>query len=137
MVKFESEDDYCHVLYEGPWMVADYYILILWHPNFLKSARKESKVVVWVCIHELPLEHGSILGILVKVNQFTRISVEVDLPKPLIPQVEVRAEIINLGYERLHFVYFNCGVYGHQATACPVPTHNMVVPATQEGGGNG
>lgn len=30
MVNFESVEDYRHVLFEGPWMVADHYMLIQW-----------------------------------------------------------------------------------------------------------
>lgn len=38
-------------------MVADHYILVQrWHPNFLNSAKTESKVVVWLRTPELPLE---------------------------------------------------------------------------------
>lgn len=56
-VHFENEDDYKHALFEGPWMVADHYLLVQrWRPNFLKRARRESKVAVWVRIPELPLE---------------------------------------------------------------------------------
>lgn len=112
-------------------MVADHYILIQrWHLNFHKSAQKESKVAVRVRIVELPLELyndkffkrlGATFGILLKINrltliylrgQFARICVEVDIAKPLIPQVEVRGEVIKLEYEGLYSVCFNCGVYG-------------------------
>lgn len=136
-VRFTNEDDYKHVLLEGPWMVAEHYILIQrWRPNFLKSARSQSRVAVWVRIPELPLEFyhdrffakvGAILGVLLKVDrltsihsrgQFARVCVEVDLSKPLIPQVEVLGEVINLEYEGLHSVCFSCGIFGHHAADC-------------------
>lgn len=108
-VLFDKEEDYKHVLFEGPWMVADHYLLVQrWRPNFLKSARKDSKVAVWVRVPELPLELynetflrrlGGSLGTFLKIDkltsihsrgQFARLSVEIDLAKPLIPHVMVR-----------------------------------------------
>lgn len=150
MVNFESVEDYRHVLFEGLWMVADHYMLIQWwRLNFLKSARVQSRVAIWIRVPELPLELyndiffkrlGATLGTLLKVDkltsihsrgQFARICVEVDLAKPLVPQVEVRGELINLEYKGLHSVCFNCGVYGHRASACKNPTPSTVVPTRQ------
>lgn len=149
-MKFESDEDYKHLLFEGPWMVADHYLLIQrWWPNFLKNAYKVTKVVVWIRIMELLFELyndkfikrlGATSGTLLKVDRLTlihsrgqlaRICVEVDLAKPLIPQVVLRGEIVNLEYGGLHSVCFNCGVYGHRASACKVPLSNTVILATQ------
>lgn len=140
-VHFENEDDYKHALFEGPWMVADHYLLVQrWRPNFLKRARRESKVAVWVRIPELPLELynqkfltrlGGALGGYLKMDrqtqfqhrgQYARICVEVDLAKPLVPFVEVRGEKLNLEYEGLHSVCFNCGICGHRKDSCNVKT---------------
>lgn len=56
-MKFESDEDYKHLLFEGPWMVADHYLLIQrWWPNFLKNAYKVTKVAVWIRIMELLFE---------------------------------------------------------------------------------
>lgn len=152
VVQFSEVEDYRHALFEGPWMVADHYILVQrWRPNFLRSAKMESKVAVWVRVPELPLELyndkffkrlGAALGVLLKVDrltsihsrgQFTRICVEIDLAKPLDPQVEVRGEIINLEYTGLHSVCFNCGVYGHRAANCRLSAENMAVPVHHGG----
>lgn len=154
VVKFHAVDDYRHVLFEGSWMVADHYLLVQrWRPNFLKSARRESKVAVWVRIPELPLELyndkffkrvGSALGVLLKIDrltsihsrgQFARICVQIDLNKPLVPQVEVRGELISLEYEGLHSVCFNYRIYGHRATACKLAVPATVVPEPQVAAG--
>lgn len=136
-VKFEKDADYRNALFQGPWMVADHYILVQrWRRNFLKSATKEQKVAVWVRIPELPLELyndiflkrlGSSLGSMLKIDkltsihsrgQFARICVEVNLAKPVVPQVMVRGELLNLEYEGLHTICFHCGVYGHRENEC-------------------
>lgn len=131
-VQFDSDDDYNNALFKGPWMIADHYILVQrWRRNFLKNARTEKKVVVWVRIPELPLEFynkkfltlmGNQLGKLLKIDaltsfqsrgHFARICIEMDLSKLVVPQVAVRGETINLEYEGLHTICFHCGVYGH------------------------
>lgn len=136
-VQFEKDADYANALCEGPWMVADHYILVQrWRRNFLKRASVEQKVAVWVRIPELSLELyndvflkrlGNSLGSMLKIDkltsihsrgQFARICVEVDLARPVVPQVLVRGETLNLEYEGLHTICFFCGVYGHRESVC-------------------
>lgn len=136
-VKFDKTDDYNHALLNGPWMIADHYILVQrWRRNFLKSARTEQKVAVWVRVPELPLESyndtflkrlGARLGSMLKIDrltsihsrgQFARICVEIDLAKSIVPQVMVRGETLNVEYEGLHTICFHCGVYGHRESQC-------------------
>lgn len=137
-VTFDEVDDYKRVLFDGPRMVADHYLLVQrWRQNFLKKAVTEKRVVVWIKIPELPLELynltfltrlGSTLGHFLKMDQltmiqargqFSRICVELDLAKPLVPCVIIRGEKIMLEYEGLHSVCFNCGIYGHRLEVCP------------------
>lgn len=151
-VKFSKEDDYNHVLFEGPWMIADHYILIQrWRRNFLSSARVVKKVVVWVRIPDFPLELynkkfltrlGASLGMLLKINQltsihsrgkFARICVEMDLEKPVVPQVRVRSEILKLEYEGLQIICFHCGVCGHKESECNRKVVTPTSPAREEG----
>lgn len=78
LVHFSAEEDYNHALYEGPWMVADHYLIVQrWRPMFLQSADLVKKVAVWICIPRLPFElyHsqflwriGSGLGTMLKVT---------------------------------------------------------------------
>ena len=56
LVKFESEEDYDHVLFDGPWMVADQYITVRqWQPNFDPEEASIETVVVWVRLPNLNL----------------------------------------------------------------------------------
>lgn len=118
----------------------------------MRSARVVRKVAVWVRIPELPLELyngkflkrlGAQLGTLLKIDiltsihsrgQFARISVEIDLEKPVVPQVLVRGEVLNLEYEALHTICFHCGVYGHREAECRLKEVNTGAPATGEEG---
>lgn len=98
LVQFIVEDDYKHALFDGPWMIADHYIIVQrWRSTFLESMKMMKKVVVWVRFPRLPMElyhdtflqrAGSMLGIVLKIDKFTsihsrgkflRIYVEVDL----------------------------------------------------------
>lgn len=157
-VQFEKDSDYEHALFQGPWMIADHYILVqTWRRNFLRSARVAQKVAVWVRVPELPLELyndiflkrlGASLGTMLKIDrltsvhsrgQFARLCVEIDLAKPVVPQVMVRGETLNLEYEGLHTICFHCGVYGHRERECllKMKTHGNPLNGVRdpEGGG--
>lgn len=55
LVKFESED-YGHVLFDGPWMVADQYITVRqWQPNFDPEEASIETVVVGVRLTSIPI----------------------------------------------------------------------------------
>lgn len=56
-IVFKSEDDYKHALFEGPWMVADHYLIVQrWRPLFLMNVQKTQRVAVWIRIPRLPIE---------------------------------------------------------------------------------
>lgn len=151
-VHFGSNEDYKHALFEGPWMIADHYLLVQrWRPNFLNSAKKESKVAVWVRIPELPLELynktflervGNALGSFLKMDhltsiqsrgQFARFCTEIDLAKPLLPFVMFRGAKVKLEFEGLHAVCFKCGVYGHRAGTCLLSNSEVQAPVSPAG----
>ncbi|KAK7275492.1 hypothetical protein RIF29_16611 [Crotalaria pallida] len=138
LVSFSAEEDYLHALYEGPWKVADHYLIVQrWRPFFLEGESSIRKIAVWVRIPNLPIELynttflgrvGRKLGTMLKVDhltsihskgKFSRICVEIDLMKKLVPMVNVLGIKVNLEYEGLHMICFNCGMYGHRADACP------------------
>lgn len=51
LVDFSAEKDYSHALYEGPWMIVDYYLIVQrWRPMFLQDVDLVKKVAVWVLI---------------------------------------------------------------------------------------
>lgn len=138
VVQFSSPEDYKHALFNGPWMLADHYLLVQrWRPFFITNALVESKVAVWVRIPELPLEFyndkflwrvGAKLGSLLKIDrltsihcrgQFARICVEIDLSRKLVPSIKVMGAVLRLEYEGLHTVCFACGRYAHKQDSCP------------------
>lgn len=50
-VVLKSEEDYKHALFEGPWKVADHYLIVQrWRPLFLMNAGKVRKVAAWIRI---------------------------------------------------------------------------------------
>lgn len=130
-----SDKDYDFALFEGPWMIQDHY-LQRWRPFFLQSAEISGKAAVWLRIPKLPLELynaqflnriGSSLGTMLKIDRltsihsrgkFARICVEMDLSKPLVSHIIIRGYNINLEYEGLHQICFDCGCYGHRAEDC-------------------
>lgn len=47
-------------------------------------------------------------------GQFARVSVEIDLSKPLVSKSCFGRSIKKIKYEGLHIVCFNCGKFGHK-----------------------
>nr|KYP69874.1 Retrovirus-related Pol polyprotein LINE-1 [Cajanus cajan] len=158
LVQFTEEEDYRHALYEGPWMIADHYILVQrWRPFFTLTATQTRKVAAWIRIPGLPIELyndrflwrvGSKLGTMLKIDKltsihsrgkFARICVEVNLNRRLVSMINVMGHIIRLEYEGLHSICFNCGKYGHKQDQCdvrlgaPKPTTSEAV---QKGAGS-
>ncbi|CAJ2655371.1 unnamed protein product [Trifolium pratense] len=137
LVYFSTEADYIHALYEGPWMLADHYLLVQrWRKMFLQSAATMKKVAVWIRIPRLPLELyndtfltriGNALGTMLKVDRltsihsrgkFARICVEINLEQPLVTHIFIRGYKFFLQYEGLHSICFRCGRYGHKKDQC-------------------
>lgn len=145
LVHFTAMEDYNYALFEGPWLVADYYLIVQrWVPMFLQNAEISKRVAVWVRIPRLPLELynarflwriGSSLGNMLKIDRLTSIHsqgqfttcVEVDLEKPLVPFIVIRGHKLFLEYEGLHSICFNYGRYSHKKDNCPEKI--IVIPA--------
>ncbi|RYR08368.1 hypothetical protein Ahy_B05g076023 [Arachis hypogaea] len=51
-------------------------------------------------------------------GRFARIYVKIDLSKKLVPRISVLGNILNIEYEGLHLICFNCGIYGHWSESC-------------------
>ncbi|XP_057744969.1 uncharacterized protein LOC130962820 [Arachis stenosperma] len=83
LVSFGSQEDYGHALFEGPWMIADHYLLVQrWRPLFMPMETQVQKIAVWVRIPNLPAElynkyflwkFGKSLGTMLKVDELTSI----------------------------------------------------------------
>lgn len=52
-------------------------------------------------------------------GQFTRISVEIDLTKPLLSKFWLKGKVWKIQYEGLRMVCFTCGKLGHNTEGCP------------------
>lgn len=103
LVHFSSLEDYKRAIFEGPWLVADHYLIIIqrWRPFFLENAEVIRKVAVWIRIPRLPIELytdkflwrvGAKLGKIQLTSfqargQFARICVEIDLAKKLVSKI--------------------------------------------------
>ncbi|KAI9081394.1 hypothetical protein K1719_036657 [Acacia pycnantha] len=144
LVSFSSTEDRDHALQEGPWMIADHYVLVQrWRPNFNPwKADHQKRVAVWVRIPDLPHELynvesirriGNMIGKTLKIDRttaffekggFARMCVEVDLQKPLLPGFIHFGEERRFKYEGLHLVCFTYGRYGHRMDQCAVTTQS-------------
>lgn len=148
VVSFNCEEDLNYVYFEGPWLVADHYLLIQrWRPNFDPwLAGQQKRIAAWVRVPLLPLEFfnaeslsmiGNLIGKTLKVDsvtylkergRFARICVELDLAKSLTPAIRIFGKARSIEYEGLHLICFHCGRYGHHQELCPdrqnVATHD-------------
>lgn len=94
-------------------------------------------LTAWVRIPNLSVEYfginflnkiGSKIGKVLRIDrnitqaqrgQFTRLSVEIDLSKPLLSKFWLKGKIWRIQYEGLRMVCFKCGKNGHNEEDCP------------------
>lgn len=150
IVQLSDIEDYKHALFEGPWKIADRYLIVQrWRPLFSLSASLTKKVAVWVRVPKLPVELcndkflnriGATIGTMLRIDKvtsihsrgkFARICVEIDLDKPLISHFTIWGMKLCLEYEGLHAICFRCGKYGHKKENCremlEVAQENVVI----------
>lgn len=132
IASFYSQQDYLKVLEEGPWMVMGSYLAISkWRPNFTPNDPISSTTLIWVRVPDIPIEMfkekilmrmGNKIGRAVKVDitlvavvrgNFARICVEVDLSKPLKPNMMILGRVLIVEYEGLQKICFHCGYNGY------------------------
>ncbi|XP_061376228.1 uncharacterized protein LOC133318249 [Gastrolobium bilobum] len=146
VLRFSDDRDYIHVLQEGPWVVADHYLVVqCWRPLLNPYEDNLKKLAIWMRIPGLPVElystqHlwkiGNIFGRTLKVDKnsirtaeegdgevtekahFARIYVEVNLNKSLLSRFKMGNRTIQVGYEGLHLICFSCGKYEHRKDQC-------------------
>ncbi|XP_074313623.1 uncharacterized protein LOC141648807 [Silene latifolia] len=137
VARFSSKQDYDFVMTQGPWMIDDHYLTIrIWVPNFVPSEDNITKLTTWVRIPNLPVEYfnatflkkiGSKIGEVIRIDnntataqrgQFTRLSVEVDISKPLLSKFRLYGKVYGIQYEGLKMICFNCGKLGHSSEGC-------------------
>lgn len=129
------------LFYEGPWSINGVILqLSPWRPFFEPSFTKLTTAVIWVQLHNLPVEFwsGDILetitshlGNLLKISdlsvsitraKYGRVCIEIDLSKPLskgfwLNDDQHRVFVVVL-YEHLHTFYNTCGVVGYGSNMC-------------------
>ncbi|KAJ4824422.1 hypothetical protein Tsubulata_032607 [Turnera subulata] len=127
------------VLFDGPWMVADYVLTVRrWQPRFDPDEAVIDRASVWVQLPKLFQEYydrdillriARRVGKPLKVDEVTlhstrvkyaRVCVEVDLTKPLVSKFRLQRKIWRIVYEGLSTVCFQCGRYGHTLDACNI-----------------
>ncbi|OMO72173.1 Endonuclease/exonuclease/phosphatase [Corchorus capsularis] len=99
IVRFEKKSDYTRILEGGPWIIGGHYLMKM----------------------------GSHLGRVIKIDtvtwegsrgRFAKVCVELDLTKPLLPFVIVEGKSVNMEYEGLSLICFECDIFGHRKDEC-------------------
>ncbi|CAL1413661.1 unnamed protein product [Linum trigynum] len=142
LVNFSNEHDYLHALTGGPWVILDHYLVVhQWSPAFRTSDKPHRSVVAWVQLPELPIHFyhrevlftmGNLLDRTVKLDyhteklergKFARITVELDMTKPLKSRIHLDGFWQQVVYENIPEICFECGRIGHSETSCPKLHH--------------
>ena len=130
---FTNRENYEHVLMDDPAMIGDNYLLIReCLPNFVPEEDQITRLMPWVRIPKLRVEYfnkhfllnkiGNEIGRVIKLNnttanvekgQFTRMSMEVDLTKPVLWKFRLNGRIWRIQYKGLHMICFNGKKQGH------------------------
>ncbi|QHO38097.1 uncharacterized protein DS421_4g117390 [Arachis hypogaea] len=119
-------------------MIFDHYLAVQrWRPNFNPNVEHLNKIVAWVRISDLPIEYydkyvlrtiGNTIRMTLKVDyntaeqtrgKFARVCVELDLTKPLRPNIKIKGKIAFVEYEGLHTICFQCGINGQSKEQFP------------------
>lgn len=138
IARFSNHDDYNHVLMQGPWMLDDNYLTIRkWVPNFIPDDTPMRFLTPWIRIPHLAVEYfdkeflhkvGSLVGKVRRIDdntalaqrgQFTRLSVELDLTRPLLSKFWFKGRTWKIQYEGLKMICFHCGKIDHAEDRCP------------------
>ncbi|CAN0927558.1 hypothetical protein LINGRAHAP2_LOCUS35976 [Linum grandiflorum] len=107
-----------------------------WYPQFIPEEATMTSLITWIRIEGLPLEYynddalfaitgriGSPIRVdrqtaLVARGKFARVCIEIDLSKPLIPEVGVDGEWLKVAYEGIPTICRYCWHAGHTTQSC-------------------
>ena len=154
VTRFTNMEDRTFVVTQGPWMIGDNYLTICrWVPNFVPDEEPIRFLTTWIRIPNISIEYfdhefldliGQKIGKVISVDQttanvergnFSRLSVEVVLSKPLLSKFKLHGRVWKIQYEGLRLLCFHCGKVGHKAETCPT-NHSTeggnVIPTTQD-----
>lgn len=138
VISFKEKTDRTKVLKDGPWFINGRFLTIrVWEPNFTPSKASFSAVALWLRIREMPLEYynprmiqrtAEQIGPLLRVDGYTalteranfaRLCVQLNLNKALPKAVRVGDRLLDLQYEGISTLCFECGIVGHRKEYCP------------------
>ncbi|KAK9159740.1 hypothetical protein Syun_006081 [Stephania yunnanensis] len=138
MAKFSLNEDYMHVLLDGPWTIMGHYLTVQpWTPHFATDRQNLSAVATWIRLLWLPFvyyrknilrEIAETIGDFIKIDyntvsgergKFARMAVILDLRDPLVPEMEIDGRLQRIEYESLPYICYKCAMYGHTVDSCP------------------
>lgn len=148
LVKFQDEENYSNVLTKGPWTNFCQYLTVRpGSPSFSTSEEHPTNLVVWVWLPRLPeglynkcllRAIGEAIGPVLRIDYNTnnriegrlaRLTVCVDLRKPLISELKINGRTQRVEYESLPNICFECRRFGHSKDLCP---HQSFVESKEE-----
>ncbi|KAF7836148.1 ribonuclease H [Senna tora] len=136
--KFDTFSDQDFALTGGPWIILDHYLTVRPWTSLFDPNEQIQKLAAWVHLPGLPIELydekflysiGGHIGKVLRIDantssqlrgKFARICVELDLSKPLRSQYSVHGKVRRIEYGGLHFICFECGVYGYDSEHCRI-----------------
>ena len=139
------------VLKNGPWFVGGHFLSISpWELFFKPNCASVSVIVVWIRLHQLPLELykpevlkqiGESIGKVLRIDtqiamearrRYARLCIQVDINKSLIDIVLIGRFDQLVSYEGLQKLCFSCGRVGHTKEVCQYTIKRIKMPI--EGG---
>ncbi|CAL1398876.1 unnamed protein product [Linum trigynum] len=143
LVKLGNDKDYFSALSDGPWVIFDHYLVVQqWTPSFRVTDKLPNTMVLCVQFPGLPVHFyhqellfalGNMIGRAIKLDyhtqhqqraKFSRMAVEVDLSKPLVPRIRLDGRWQKVEFENIPVVCFECGKVGHTKITCPLICQN-------------
>ncbi|KAH1123200.1 hypothetical protein J1N35_006360 [Gossypium stocksii] len=137
LVRFQCKEDYEVALSQSPWIVFGHYLTIQpWTVKFNPSRPFPSSILAWIRFPGLSgflyqkkilEEIGNLVGRVVKLDiktdnrergQFSRMTVFVNLEKPLTSQVLINGRLQRVEFEAFPEICFSYGNYGHFKNSC-------------------
>ncbi|XP_039020864.1 uncharacterized protein LOC120152808 [Hibiscus syriacus] len=113
IVIFKNEEDYVHVLTDGPWTVYGSYLTVIVWVRIPKLPYRYYSKALFICI-------ANAIGKVIKIDyktlardrgHFTRLAIVVNMNKHLIPTIRIDGVVQQLEYEGLQQSFCKCGTY--------------------------